>query len=73
MAATKRALAIRAKKDGITQQINSFSDQMRSIRIDRIPQSIVNGSFQRAVEFKTLVELCAAPPPLPCNRLPRTS
>ena len=73
MAATKRALAIRAKKDGITQQINSISDQMRGIRIDRIPQSIVNGSFQCAVGFKALVELCAAPPFLPCNRLPRTS
>lgn len=43
MAATKRALAIRAKKDGITQQINSISDQMRSIRIDRIPQFIPVG------------------------------
>lgn len=65
MAATKRSIEIRARKDEITQQINAVTDSLRSARFDRIPQSVVNGSFQYAVEFKALIDRCVATPPCP--------
>lgn len=63
MAATKRALEIRAAKQAVTDQIYAVADNLRQFPTRRIPARVVNGSAQDAIEFKRLIELAAATPP----------
>ncbi len=55
MAATKKALAIRAQKNALRAQVAAMNESLKAA-CSRVPESIVNGSHQVAVAWRDQAE-----------------
>lgn len=55
MAATKKALAIRAQKDALRAQIAAMNENLKAA-CSRVPRSVVQGSHRAAVAWRDQAE-----------------